>query len=46
VGLGLLLVLGGLLAGLVACPPPAQRLCPGHGGGCDGLVPGRRGRGS
>jgi len=46
VGLGLLLVLGGLPAGLVACAPPAQRLGPGHGGGCDGPVPGRRGRGS
>jgi hypothetical protein len=44
-GLGLMLVLGGLPAGLVACPPPAQRLGAGHGGGWDGPAPGRRGRG-
>jgi hypothetical protein len=32
-GGGLLLVLGGLPAGLVACPPPAQRLGADHGAG-------------
>jgi hypothetical protein len=32
-GQGLVLVLGGLPAGLVACPPPAQRLGASHGDG-------------
>jgi hypothetical protein len=43
-GGGVLLVLGGLMAGLVACPPPAQCLGAGEGGGagapgpCGGLA--------
>jgi hypothetical protein len=38
-GVGLMLVLGGLSAGFVACPPPAQRLGAGHGDGA--TVPAR-----
>jgi hypothetical protein len=42
-GLGLVLVLGGLPAGLVACPPPAQRFGAGCGDGA--MVPGLGGGG-
>ena len=43
VGLGLVLVLGGLPAGFVACPPPAQRCGAGDGDGV--AVPGLGGEG-
>ena len=42
-GQGLVLVLGGLPAGLVACPPPAQRRGASYGGGA--MVPGLGGEG-
>jgi hypothetical protein len=44
-GLGLMLVLGGLPAGFVACPPPVQRLGAGHGDGATILCPGGGGGG-
>jgi hypothetical protein len=45
-GGGVLLVRGGLMAGLVACPPPAQCLGAGEGGApgrCGGLACARGG---
>ena len=42
-GPGLVLALGGLSAGLVACPPPAQRLGAGYGIGA--TLPGLGGEG-